>query len=62
MNAQKTAKALSIHPNTIYSRMQRIGDITGRNPLEYHALTELLLAMECQRTEAGSRGRGTSPP
>ena len=46
MNVQKTAKALSIHPNTIYARMQRIEDITGKNALEYHALTELLLASE----------------
>lgn len=46
MNVLKTAKALSIHPNTIYARMQRIDDITGRNALEYHALTELLLATE----------------
>jgi sugar diacid utilization regulator len=47
MNVLKTAKALAIHPNTIYARMQRINDITGRNPLGYHALTELLLAAEC---------------
>lgn len=47
MNALKTAKALSIHPNTIYARMQRIDDITGRNPLSYNALTELLLATDC---------------
>ena len=46
MNVQRTAKAISIHPNTIYARMQRIDDITGKNALEYHALTELLLATE----------------
>ena len=46
MNVQKTAKALSIHPNTIYARLQKIDDITGRNALKYHALTELLLATE----------------
>lgn len=47
MNVLKTAKTLSIHPNTIYARMQRINDITGLNPLSYNALTELLLAMDC---------------
>ena len=46
MNALQTAKRLSIHPNTIYSRMQRIIDITGMNALEYNDLTELLLAIE----------------
>ena len=47
MNVLKTAKALGIHPNTIYARLQKIDDITGRNALSYHALTELLLAAEC---------------
>ena len=47
MNALQTAKNLSIHPNTVYSRMQRIAEITGKNALGYHDLTELLLAIEC---------------
>jgi hypothetical protein len=51
MNVLKTAKALGIHPNTIYARMQKINDITGRNALGYHALTELLLATECAGQE-----------
>ena len=46
MNALQAAKNLSVHPNTIYSRMQRINDITGKNGLGYHDLTELLLAIE----------------
>lgn len=46
MNALQTAKALSVHANTIYSRMQRINDLTGKNALVYHDLTELLLAIE----------------
>ena len=46
MNALQTAKQLSVHPNTIYSRMQRITDITGKNALGYHDLTELLLAID----------------
>jgi hypothetical protein len=52
MNVLKTARALSVHPNTIYSRMQRITDLTGVNPLGYHGLTEILLAIECLRDSA----------
>jgi len=54
MNALQTAKDLSIHANTVYSRMQKIADITGKNALRYHDLTELLLALEC---DAGHQGR-----
>jgi sugar diacid utilization regulator len=46
MNALQAAKDLSVHPNTIYSRVQRISDLTGKNALAYHDLTELLLAIE----------------
>lgn len=46
MNTLQTAKDLSVHPNTIYARMQRIADITGKIALGYHDLTELLLAIE----------------
>jgi len=48
MNVLQAAKLLSVHPNTIYARAQRIADVTGRNPLSYHALTEMLLATECR--------------
>ena len=44
MNAQKTAILLGIHPNTVYSRMQKIEAITGKNALQFHALDDLLLA------------------
>ena len=47
MNVQRASKALSVHPNTIYARIQKIDDITGLNALSYHALTEMLLALEC---------------
>ncbi len=47
MNVLRAAKRLSVHPNTIYARLQKIDDITGKNALQYHALTELLLAAEC---------------
>jgi sugar diacid utilization regulator len=53
MNVLSTAKALAIHPNTIYARLQKINDITGRNALNYHALTEMLLAAECARHRQG---------
>ena len=46
MNAQKTALLLGIHPNTVYSRIQKVEDITGMNALQFHALSELLLALD----------------
>ena len=49
MNVLQAAKALSVHANTIYARMQRIDEITGKNALGYHDLTELLLAIESVR-------------
>ena len=48
MNVLKAARILDVHPNTIYSRIERIADITGQNGLEYHALTELLLTADCR--------------
>ena len=47
MNVLRTAKLLNLHPNTIYARLQKIHSVTGLNALSYHALTELLLATEC---------------
>ncbi|MDH5456271.1 MAG: helix-turn-helix domain-containing protein [Gammaproteobacteria bacterium] len=47
MNVLRAAESLGIHPNTIYARMRRIREITGLDPLNYHALTEMLLASEC---------------
>jgi sugar diacid utilization regulator len=46
MNAQKTAQTLGIHPNTVYSRMQKIEQLTGLDALRFHALSELLLALD----------------
>ena len=46
MNALQAAKELQVHPNTIYSRMQRIAEVTGKNALAYNDLTELLLAID----------------
>jgi len=47
MNVLRTAKALGIHSNTVYARMRRIRELTDLDPLEYHALTEMLLACDC---------------
>ena len=47
MNVLQTGKAMGRHPNTIYARLERIEEVTGKNALGYHALTELLLAIEC---------------
>lgn len=51
MNAQKTALLLGIHPNTVYSRIQKIEQLTGLNALRFHALSELLLALDWARRE-----------
>ncbi len=48
MNVLKSAKQLDVHPNTIYARMQKIEDLTGLDPLSYHPLTEMLLALDCR--------------
>ncbi len=47
MNVLKTAENLSVHPNTIYARMQRIMDITDLDARSYHALSDLLIVAEC---------------
>ena len=47
MNVLRAADALGVHPNTIYARMRRIREATGLDPLNYHALTEMLLVSEC---------------
>jgi len=55
MNAQKTARVLGIHPNTVYSRMQKIEQLTGLNALRFHALSELLLALDWSDQNPTSR-------
>ena len=49
MNVSKAAKKLGVHPNTIYNRFERIGDLTGLDALRFNGLTELLLAADCRR-------------
>ena len=50
MNVQKAARILCRHPNTIYTRIERIRDLTGLDGQRYHDLTELLLAADCWRS------------
>jgi DNA-binding PucR family transcriptional regulator len=49
MNVQQAARVLGKHPNTVYARIERIRDLTGRDGHRYHDLTELLLAADCWR-------------
>ncbi len=47
MNVLKAAENLSVHPNTIYSRLEKIADISGRDARSYKSLTELLIVADC---------------
>lgn len=47
MNVQQAARQMGKHANTLYARIERIREITGRDGQHYHDLTELLLAADC---------------
>jgi hypothetical protein len=47
MNIQKAGRELGVHPNTIYTRIERIKLLTGLDGQRYRDLTELLLAADC---------------
>lgn len=47
MNVQQAARQMGKHANTLYARLERIRQITGRDAQRYHDLTELLLAVDC---------------
>lgn len=47
MNVQLAARQMGKHANTLYARLERVREITGRDGLRYHDLTELLLAADC---------------
>ena len=49
MNVQKAGRQLGVHPNTIYSRIGRIRELTGLDGQRHHDLVELLLAADCWR-------------
>ena len=47
LNMQKAARILGRHPNTVYTRLERIRDLTGLDGQRHGDLTELLLAADC---------------
>ncbi len=50
LNVQQSGRQLGVHPNTIYSRLGRIREISGLDGQRYHDLVELLLAVDCWKT------------
>jgi hypothetical protein len=50
LNVQKAARILRRHPNTVYTRIERIKHLTGLDGQRYRDLTELLLAADCWRS------------
>jgi len=52
MNVLRAAKALGVHPNTIYARFQRIFDISGLQARGFNDLTALLIVSDCNRGSA----------
>ena len=42
MNALATARAMFVHPNTIHYNVRMIHRNTGKNPLDFYDLCELL--------------------
>jgi sugar diacid utilization regulator len=50
LNVQQSGRQLGVHPNTIYSRLSRIKEISGLDGQRYHDLVELLLAADCWKT------------
>jgi hypothetical protein len=53
LNLQEAARILGRHPNTIYSRIERVKGLTGLDGQRYRDLTELLLAADCWRSDSG---------
>lgn len=50
MNVLKAAQRLTVHPNTVYSRLQRVLDLTGLEPRSFDALGELLVVADCRKS------------
>jgi len=46
MNVQQAGRQLCVHPNTVYSRLGRVRELTGLDGQRYHDLVELLLAAD----------------
>jgi len=51
MNVLKASKRLKVHANTIYARMEKIREVTALDPLRYHGLNEMLLAVDCMQSD-----------
>ncbi|MEM6511744.1 MAG: helix-turn-helix domain-containing protein [Pseudomonadota bacterium] len=49
MNAQRTAKALGVHANTVYARFEKIASLTGQDPQRFRQLGEMLMAIDVAR-------------
>jgi hypothetical protein len=47
LNVQEAGRRLKVHPNTVYSRIGRIEELTALNAQRHHDLVELLLAADC---------------
>jgi DNA-binding PucR family transcriptional regulator len=45
LNATRTAPALSVHPNTVRYRLDRVQQLTGRDPRRFLDLIDLLTAI-----------------
>ena len=48
MNVLKAEQLLSLQPNTIYARLQRILDISGLDARSLYPLIDLLIVCDCQ--------------
>ena len=46
LNVLKAAEMLHCHPNTIYSRFEKVREITGLNPREFFPLEDLLVVAD----------------
>lgn len=46
LNVLQTAAHLKVHPNTLYARFARIGEMTALDPRHYASLDALLLALD----------------
>ena len=49
LNVQKAGRALGVHANTVYARLQRVRVLTGLDGQRHHQLVELMLALDCAR-------------
>jgi hypothetical protein len=55
MNVLKAAARLSVNPNTVYARLNRVSEITGLDARSYRALTDLLTVADARVGSTTSR-------